>query len=135
MTYDEPEAESLTEWMRRTNTRRVMYRPAKNSDEWGPGTRHWTVTLRHDSGRTLAVPFSQGSAHKDPPTARDVLSCLVMDIPEDGATFEEWAADYGFDPDSRRAERIFRAVERQTLALREWAGPDFESLRLVDTDR
>jgi len=35
---------------------------------------------------------------------------------------EDWCAEYGYDTDSRKAERTFRAVERQTKALKRMLG-------------
>lgn len=135
----EPEPETLSEWIARTGAHTALRKRRKSNpntiaEDRAPGSSHWTVTLRNRAGRTMTVPFSQGSAHKQPPTVHDVLYCLAADVPEDGATFEDWASNYGYDTDSRKAERLFRAVERQTLDLREWAGPDFDSLRDADAD-
>lgn len=44
-----------------------------------------------------------------PPCAADVLYCLLNDRSAVGQTFEEWASDYGYDTDSRAAERIYSA--------------------------
>lgn len=42
------------------------------------------------------------------PNVLDVLHCLVMDAQAaDCADFDEFCADYGYDNDSRRAEKIF----------------------------
>ncbi len=39
-------------------------------------------------------------------------------------TFEEWANEMGYDSDSRKSERIYRAVSEQTGRLREFLGFD-----------
>lgn len=85
----------------------------------GWDARHYRVTLRCD-GRRLTVPFSQGLGIPHPPTVGDVLECLASDASSyDSANgFEDWAENLGMDPDSRKAERIYRAVERQTRGLR-----------------
>jgi hypothetical protein len=97
--------------------------------DMGPGARHWRVTLRR--GRSsMTVPFSQGPAHTHPPDAVDVLSCLASDASgfDDARSFEEWADNYGYDTDSRKVERTYRAVQRQTERLRAWAGPAYDDL-------
>lgn len=83
-----------------------MRTDATSSDAWSKTARHWIVTLTaHDaagetdaSGFTpysmpprgaIAVEFSQGSAHKKPPTARDVVASLFTDV--------SWARDYTMD--------------------------------------
>lgn len=92
--------------------------------------RHWRCTLRV-TGRTMVVPFSQGSAHKSRPTAAEVLDCLASDAStiENNRTFEEWASELGCDEDSRKAERTYRACVKQTENLRAWLGDEqFQSL-------
>lgn len=50
---------------------------------------------------------------------RDVLYSLVMDADViDAGTFEEWASNYGYDTDSRKAESIYRACLEHALKLR-----------------
>lgn len=36
--------------------------------------------------------------------------------------------------DSRKAERIYTSAQRQTAELREWAGPDYDSLLTAEED-
>lgn len=57
------------------------------------------------------------------PDPLDVLSSLAMDASVlDCATFEEWAADLGFDPDSRKGEAIYRTCLELALKLRAGLG-------------
>ena len=101
-----------------------------------PGANHYRVTLRAH-GRQMTVPWSQGPAILREPTAADVLDCLASDTSgyhSAGGTFEAWAAEYGYDEDSRKAERIFRAVERQAGALRHLLGDAYDEL-LWNTER
>lgn len=57
------------------------------------------------------------------PTLRDVLFCLIADAGAiDAASFEDWAADYGYDPDSRAAERIYNECLALGLKLRRLIG-------------
>jgi hypothetical protein len=69
------------------------------------------------------------------PKLNDVAHSILSDGAAffDGQRFEDWAADFGYDPDSRKAEAVFkacddtgrqlaRAFSRDTLdGLREWA--------------
>lgn len=53
------------------------------------------------------------------PDAADVLYCLLSDAGAiDYATFEDWAGNYGYEPDSRSAESIYRACLETGLKLR-----------------
>jgi len=60
--------------------------------------------------------FTFGQSLKDsngntPPTAYNVLACLTK---YDVGTFENFCSDFGYDTDSRKAYKIYKAV------LREW---------------
>lgn len=107
--------------------------PNAADDQWAREATHWRVTLRYQ-GRQMTVPFSQGSAISREPSAADVLDCLASDASgyEQARSFEEWAADYGYDPDSRTAERTYRAIEKQTAALRRLLGSAYDRLQEAD---
>lgn len=66
----------------------------------------------------MVVYFSQGIAHTSPPTLPEVLDCLASDSTY-GNDFEEFCDELGYDSDSRQAERIFKAIQRQTNKLLE----------------
>lgn len=101
-----------------------------------PGQRHWRVTLKFN-GREYAVPFTQGSAWTRPPSVADVLDAVASDAAgfENARLFEDWAPEYGYDPDSRKAERVFRAVERQSVKLQRFLGDEEYQRLLWQTER
>jgi hypothetical protein len=75
----------------------------------------YRITLKRQGRR---YSFNFGTSLNDTqtntaPTAYDVLACLTKYDPDDFANF---CADYGYDEDSRKAEKIYKAV------LKEWAG-------------
>lgn len=51
------------------------------------------------------------------PTAYDVLTCISGDIGMHDWTFEEFCGDFGYDTDSRQAEKTYNAVCDQSRAL------------------
>lgn len=53
-----------------------------------------------------------------PPAVADVVHSLLLDASNTGERFEDWAANYGFDPDSRSADRMYRACQETAAALR-----------------
>lgn len=102
---------------------------AENDLPW-PGAAHkWDVILHRPDGRTFETPFYAGELCVDileiGPTARDVLLCVAADCATvaDGISFEEWAAELGYDPDSRKAEgdhkKILAEAERLSKFLDE----------------
>jgi hypothetical protein len=95
--------------------------------DMGRGAYHYRVTLRRRTPRrSMTVPFSCGSAWTREPDAADVLDCLLSDASGADQSFEDWASDYGFDTDSRKHERTYRAIARQTAKLRRFLGDDYD---------
>lgn len=73
-----------------------------------------------ETGRK-ARRFSRGDAINPKPL--DVIYSLVMDSDAlDYATFEDWASEYGYDADSRSAEKTYRACLEIALKLRAGLG-------------
>ena len=93
----------------------------------------WTCTLKHNR-KQLTVPFYMGQGHYGKePTAADVLSCLISEaLSYKGArSFEDFAADFGYDPDSRRAEKIYKRCGQIEKKLKIFL-PDNILLELID---
>lgn len=111
-----------------------------NMTDMPAGSRHWCCKLRRTTREgfaSLDVPFSQGPALKDDPTAADVLDCLASDASgiENAEDFEDWASEYGYDPDSRKAEAIFNACKAQSGGLRRLLGEEAYQELLWETER
>lgn len=105
--------------------------------EWNATARHWRITFRRSGRGVFSTYFSQGSGHTKEPTAADVLDCLASDAAgfENAGDFEEWASEYGYDTDSRSAERTYRTIEKQADKLRRFLGEDLYGSLLWDTER
>lgn len=73
----------------------------------------WQMTLRRE-GKVFRFRFGQSIAGVGTvPTAYDVLACLTKYDPQ---TFEDFCSEYGYDSDSRTAEKTYKAVKK------EWQG-------------
>lgn len=55
------------------------------------------------------------------PSVYDVLACLTKCDP---GTFEDFCSDYGYDEDSRTAERLYFAVQKEYTQLARLFTPD-----------
>ncbi len=98
---------------------------------------HWKCTLRQPDGRRMTVTFSKGSGHHgEEPEAAEVLDCLASDSSgiENAQSFEDWCGEYGYDTDSRKAEKIFKTCERQAEKLKAFLGHLYKTL-LWETER
>jgi len=104
--------------------------------EWaGRECYPWTVTLRwygkegqrqsKQQPRTLTVSFFQGVGHKREPTAADVLSSLLLDYSVASyRSFEDWASDLGYSPDSRAAHATWQRCKDIAPQVRAFLGSD-----------
>jgi hypothetical protein len=93
-------------------------------DDWARDAHPWKVTLGFGR-RRLTVPFFQGSAHTQEPSAADVISCLVSDASAGDQTFEEFCSEFGYDVDSRKAEATFRACAKMAPRIRRFLYDSF----------
>lgn len=99
---------------------------------FSPGSHAWKVTLRY-RGRQMTVPFYTGSMCGEV-TAADVLHCLISDASSADNTFEDWCADFGYDSDSRKAERTYKACQRIAVKLNKLLGSDLEKFAAIVAD-
>lgn len=92
------------------------------------GMDAWTVTLRFGR-RRLTVPFFMGVGHNGAePDAASVLYCLASDARAGAVSFEDFASEFGYDPDSRKAEQIWKACRRLAPRVRQFLGDAFEDV-------
>lgn len=83
-------------------------------------TRHWKVRLRRMEEarvRTLTTYFSQGSGHTDPPTAVDVLSCLISDAHAGAYDLDEFSDEFGYDSTSMKISEVIK-IHKDCVKMR-----------------
>lgn len=79
-------------------------------------------SIRNTEIRTMPFDAYNTQANKElaakkkaaVPSVYDVLACLQK---YDPGTFEDFCSDYGYDEDSRTAERIYFAVQKEYIQL------------------
>jgi len=97
-----------------------------DSSEWSRDADHWKVKLRYGK-RSMSFYYSKGSGHHgEEPTVSEVLCCLAIDASttDNAASFEEWADEFGFDRDSRKAEKTWKSCTKQNASLKRVLGDD-----------
>lgn len=91
------------------------------------GASHWRCSLssRMHEGQAFYSPeYSMGSAHTGEPKLEDLLYSLHMDCTGVlDSSFEEWADEFGYDSDSRKAERIYKLCRKTLYAMRSGLEP------------
>lgn len=116
--------------------------------------RHWPGCGHGPTTHRLITYFSKGEGHvygpKEPfhrrgkpipPTAAEVLDCLASDaygVDPAGTgiftSFENWADEYGYERDSRKAEATYDVCVKQAKELREFLGNLYQKL-LFEVER
>jgi hypothetical protein len=126
---------------------RITTRPESAPDQWSKDAYHFTCTLARGE-RTFQTNYSMGSGHATKkrvyvghgmgpdgeswiikpvvptPKIPDLLQSLALDASsvEDNATHESWCREFGYDPDSRKAESIYRRCVDDSRLLRAFLG-------------
>jgi hypothetical protein len=104
----------------------TVYLGERTEDKWKHDA--WSVTfarrpshgVEHFEFRTGTGLRKANKAHKTSalyrevpvaPTAASVLYSLTLDSSAVGISFASWCSEFGYDTDSREAERIYRACQ------------------------
>ncbi|AEY69524.1 hypothetical protein AH2_00013 [Burkholderia phage vB_BceS_AH2] len=114
---------------------RINERPDSLMSDMPAGSSHWRVLIKRGD-KEMTVHYSMGPAHVGIPEAADVFNSLLMDTSDiDGEAFEDWAENLGYDPDSRKAERIFKACQETALHLQTvFTRSELDDLREIFAD-
>ena len=94
--------------------------------------------ILHANRSRMTVYFSKGYGHNgEPPKADEVLNCLALDASsyQNARSFEDWCYESGYSSDSRKAEKLWLAVERQTKKLQKLLGESAYENLLWHTER
>lgn len=89
----------------------------------GGGYRIKTRPVMVEATTDGAQAIAGRETHRTMPDAADVLHSLLLDGSAiDAGGFEDWAGDYGYDEDSRKAEKMYRECVDTGLKLRNTFG-------------
>ena len=112
-------------------TRKGASVPWEAQDEWQQTATGYRCTLRY-MGRSYTFDFWQGSAHTEPPDAAGCLECLLSDASSGAEDFESFCGEFGYDTDSRKAHKTWKACRRVSLRMRKLLGDDYERFLYAD---
>lgn len=90
-------------------------------------TLDYAAAIEAETETGRACPYRLTSHKRGPitPDMDNVLACLALDASAiDFARFEDWADEYGYDRDSRSAEKAYRDCLETALALRAAIGDE-----------
>ena len=127
----------MKEFVARHNIKMVCKRIDSNPHmpDWNDAN-HYKCKLTRDR-KQMTVYFSQGYGISHEPEAADVLNCLADDSAgvSNARSFEEWAEEYGYDTDSRKAEKTYKVCVKQAARLLSFLGEGLYNKLLWKTKR
>lgn len=75
----------------------------------------YVIRLHNGKGSFVETPWMQGYGIERAPDEQvaEVADSLISDVwsYQQAGSFEDWAEEFGYDTDSRKAEKIYRTVE------------------------
>lgn len=116
--------------------KRTDHNPNMDHDPKHP-MDHWTCELARENQKQfppfghMQVTFSMGIGHNGAqPDLPGVLSCLASDASSvESDDFEDWCSELGYDTDSRKAERTYKACKAEAVKLEKFLGREaFQTL-------
>jgi hypothetical protein len=100
-------------------------RAGKLEQEYRMGLAHVHTTRR--AMESLGI---EKKTAPTPPKAEDVIDSLIMDASAIGQTFDDWASEFGYDTDSRQAEKVFHECQDAGARLLKFLGRElFDDLQ------
>lgn len=84
--------------------------------------------------RRFSFDYWQGRGIEHDPDIVSVLDCLLSDARGGEASFEEFCAEFGYDTDSRKAEKIWQACVKYSKAMKRLLGDDYETFMQAERD-
>ena len=87
---------------------------------------HYVITLTDRDNESLSFDFFGSEADKSEskdPSKGSILECIASDLSTE-EKFEDFCSSLGYDSDSRTAERIFNAVQKQKQNFRAFLGAE-----------
>lgn len=88
----------------------------------------WAVTLHHGK-KSLTTKYHAGTGHAMArPAVAAVLASLVSDADAGSESFEDFCSNLGYDPDSRKAEKIWKACKQIAPKIKKFLGSDYRAV-------
>lgn len=100
------------------------------NENWGEKKPRYYFKCRLTRGRkSWTFDFWMGTATDGYPTMYDVLACVQK---YDVGSFEDFCGEFGYDTDSRRAERTYKAVCKEYAAVERLFGDVMDKLQEIN---
>ena len=95
---------------------RTDYTEADYADEWKKTSNKYKARITYNK-KSMTISFYTGSGWKKDPVLEDILGSILQDTTYLDYGFEDFANEMGYDPDSRKAEKIYKEIQKQAKKI------------------
>ena len=131
---------TMNEFVKRNNIKIGVEWAEKNpnmiEDAWSKTANHYKTILKKDN-KQLTVYYSMGSALTNEPTAEEVLNSLALDgsVYLNNNSFEDFCSEFGYDEDSRKAEKTYNTILKQAEKTEKFLGTELFNQLVYDVEQ
>lgn len=97
-------------------------------DDWQQKADKWTITLKY-KGRRMTTPYFTGPLYESEPRVDDILRSLFLDAFATEVDFNDWCGEFGYDPEDKKAKKVYLSCKRSGERLKKLLGEDFEEIQ------
>lgn len=105
--------------------------PIEKQDEWQQNANSYRCTLFYEK-RSFSFDYWQGTGIPEDPTAAGCLESLLSDA-SCSEDFGDFCSEFGYDTDSRNAEKIHKGCLKVAKSMKRLLGKDFE--KFMESER
>ena len=107
----------------RMEVRKTFSNPSMDAGKYE--MNHYEIKIIKNNN-SFVTHYSMGLGLKYTPKITGVIDCLAMEASgvENEGTFENWCDSFGYDTDSRKAERIWETIKIEAKQLKTLLGQE-----------
>ena len=95
---------------------RTDYTEEDYKDEWKKTSNKYKARIKYNK-KSMTIIYYTGSGWKKDPVLEDILGSILQDATYLDYGFEDFASAMGYDPDSRKAEKIYKEIQKQAKKI------------------
>lgn len=95
---------------------RADYTEEDYKDEWKKTANKYKAKIIYNK-KSMTTVYYTGSGWKKDPVLEDILGSILQDTTYLDYGFEDFANEMGYDPDSRKAEKIYKEIQKQAKKI------------------
>lgn len=95
---------------------RADYTGEDYKDEWKKTANKYKARITYNK-KSITISFYTGNGWKKDPVLEDILGSILLDTTYLDYGFEDFANAMGYNSDSRKAEKIYKEIQKQAKKI------------------